>query len=185
MPNASEIALAQSLGLDVTFLMENLYYLGLPLCQQLLGPAPTASLYPAHTAIAKGLRISLHPDSTVTAPYPLFAIWVAKTRTTQQPSWYPNLSTATCPVVAGPDEAISIAQGIKAYTIDAAFEYSLDNKLGSIEVGKQADFVILSADPLKMEATPSDLSTIRTIATVHNGSYFANSNVEQTPIWPD
>ena len=185
MPTPAEIAQAKQLGVDVTFLMENLYYLGLPLCQQLLGPDKTAGLYPAASAIGAGLHVSLHPDTTVTAPYPLFAIWVANTRTTQQPTWYPNLGTATCPVVQGPTEVISIAQGIKAYTIEAAYEYGLDNQLGSIEVGKKADFVILSADPLSMENTPDNLSTIRTIATVHNGTYFANPNADQTPIWPN
>ncbi len=124
----------------------------LPFCQQIIGPDLTAALYPAASAFAAGLHVSLHPDSPVTPPYPLFAIWVAKTRNTQQPSWYPNLNAGTCPVVEGPRESISIAQGIQAYTIDAAWEYGKDSELGSIEVGKRADFVILSADPLTMES---------------------------------
>ena len=185
MASQGEITQAQQLGLNVTFLMENLYFLGLPLCQQILGPDKAASLFPAASAHNAGLRFSLHPDTTVTPPYPLFAVWVAKTRTTQQPTWYPNNHAGTCPVVLGSTESISIAQGIKAYTIDAAYEYGLDDELGSIEVGKKADFVIFSADPLSMENTPHDLSTIRTIATVHNGNYFANPDAAQTPIWPE
>jgi predicted amidohydrolase YtcJ len=85
----------------------------------------------------------------------------------------------------GRNESISIAQGIKNYTIDGAYEYGLENQLGSIEVGKKADFVILSADPLSMENTPDNLQTIRTIATVHNGSYFPNPNAGESPIWPN
>jgi predicted amidohydrolase YtcJ len=183
--DASQIALAQKLGVGVTLLTENLYYYGLQFCQQIIGPQDTAALYPAASAFSAGLHVSLHPDSPVTPPYPLFAIWVAKTRTTQQPSWYPNLNPNNCPVVQGANESITIAQGIQAYTTEAAWEYGLDNELGSIEVGKTADFVILSADPLAMENTPNDLSTIRTIATVHNGTYFANPNASQPPIWPN
>ncbi len=185
MATPSEIALAKQVGVDVTFLMENLYYLGLPLCQQLLGPATTAGFYPAASAIAAGLHVSLHPDTTVTAPDPLFAIWVANTRQTQQPPWYPNQKAATCPVFMGANESISIAQGIKAYTIEGAYEYGLESELGSVEVGKKADFVIFSADPLSMESTPDNLQTIRTIATIHNGTYFPNPNASQTPIWPN
>lgn len=190
MATPGQISMAQHLGVGVTFLMENLYYLGLPLCQQLLGYERTAQLFPAASAIAAGLRISLHPDTTVTAPDPLFAIWVAKTRMTQQPSWYPNNNASTCPVVmdvtdGNPSEKISIAQGVQAYTINAAAEYGLDQELGSVEVGKRAEFAIFSADPLTMESTPNNLSTIRTIATVHNGTYFANPNADEPPIWPD
>jgi predicted amidohydrolase YtcJ len=90
MATTSEIALVHQVGLDVTFLMENLYFPGLPHCQQILGPSLTTALFPAASAEAAGLHSSLHPDTPVTPPYPLFAIWMARTRMTQQPTWYPN-----------------------------------------------------------------------------------------------
>lgn len=64
-------------------------------------------------------------------------------------------------------------------------QYGMENELGSVEVGKKADFAIFSADPLTMENTPNNLQTIRTIATVHNGKYFANPDANQPPIWPN
>lgn len=181
----AEMEQVADLNATVSFLTENLYYYGLMLCHQVIG-SRALSAYPAGSAFStRGLNVSLHPDSPVTPPYPLFSIWVAKTRQTQQPSWYPNTNPQRCPVVMGPEEAISIRQGIRAYTLDAARQYGLEEQLGSIEAGKTADFVILSDNPLDMEHNPGRLKTIRVIATVSHGRYFANPNADQTPIWPE
>jgi hypothetical protein len=59
------------------------------------------------------------------------------------------------PRVAPPRNRFLSSQGIKAYTIDAAWQYGLEHQLGSIEPGKNADLVILSDDPLAMENNPT------------------------------
>jgi predicted amidohydrolase YtcJ len=181
MGSSEDLDKAKAIG-AVTFLTEDLYYYGLPMCQQILGPEQVGKIYPAGEAVQKGLRVSLHPDTDVTPPYPLFAIWAAKTRKTQQPLWYPN---AGCPIVMDSTQAISIRQGIKAYTMDAAWMYGLEDKLGSIEPNKIADLVILSADPIDMEAKPDLLTTVRVLATVHRGKYHRNRHAAEKPIWPD
>jgi predicted amidohydrolase YtcJ len=183
LANDLDIAEANSLGASATFLMEDAYYYGLMMCQQILGPERTRALYPAASAASAGLRFGLHSDSPVTPPYPLFSIWTAKTRRAQQPSWYPNEGRRRCPVRMG--ESISIAQGIKAYTIDAAWAYGLENELGSVEPGKTADLVILSANPLEMEHHPDGLKKIRVLATVHHGRQFDNPHASETPVWPE
>ncbi len=118
--------------------------------------------------------MTLHSDSPVTPPDPLFMIWVAKTRRTQQPSWHPNHEPMRCPVRMGRDQAISIAQGIAALTINAARQYGLDNQLGSVQSGKIADLVILSDNLLAMEDDLDRLRTIRVLGTIHHGRFFAN-----------
>jgi predicted amidohydrolase YtcJ len=160
------------------------------LCQQVLGPTlstTTFALYPAADAENAGLRVTLHSDTPVTPPDPLFMIWVAKTRTTQQLPWYPA-TNPSCPSptnpAMSPSEAITIAQGIQAFTTNAAWQYGLENQLGAIEAGFTADLVVLSADPLSMESSPDGLMTIQVNATVHHGTYLANPNAGQTPIWP-
>jgi len=110
---------------------------------------------------------------------PLFMIWTARTRKTQQMPWYEN--DAGCPEKMGEEtQAISILQGVKAFTVDAAWLYGLESSLGSIEVGKTADLVQLSANPLSMENAPEQLKTIRVIGTVHHGA----SSPTRTPSSP-
>jgi|GEM_PF-3222908 len=169
-------------GTGVTFMIPNLYYYGTPMCHQVLGRERTERLYPTADAVKAGLRFGLHADTTVTPPVPLFMIWVAKTRKAQQMPWYG--APPECPEVLGKEQSISIQQGLKAFTIDAAYLYGLEGQVGSIEVGKTADFVQLSEDPRKMEDTPDDLKRIRVIGTVHRGRFIANPNAEAPPIWP-
>lgn len=185
LASPADLATAKSLDTGVTFLITNLYYYGLQFCQQVLGPARAATVYPTGSALTAGLRFSLHPDSPVGPPYPLFMIWIAKTRNTQQPPWYPNVNPSTCPVVMGPNEVISIRQGIKAFTTDAAYVYGLESLYGSIEPKKFADMVVLSDDPMAMESNPDQLRMIRVLGTVRHGEYRANPEAHQTPIWPD
>ena len=185
--DASELALVKGLNDPVSFLMNDLYYWGLPLCQQIIGPTlatRTHSLYPAADAEDAGLRVTLHSDTPVSPPDPLFEIWVAKTRAVQQPPWYPNLNSRQCPPVMNPNESISIERGLQAFTSNAAWQYGLENQIGTIEPGFTADLVLLSDDPLSMENSPNDLQSIRILATMHHGQYLANPTANQTPIWP-
>ena len=66
--------------------MEYFYYWGMAMCQQVVGPtlATTYAPYPAADADKAGLRVTLHSDTPVSPPDPLFEVWIAKTRNTQQ-----------------------------------------------------------------------------------------------------
>ena len=90
---------------------------------------------PAGSAVATGMRISLHNDPPVTPEEPLRNISVAATR------------LAPSGRVLAPQERITVEQAIRAQTIDAAWQLFADNVIGSLEVGKYADLVIISADP--------------------------------------
>lgn len=184
LPDGEDIQNVKQLGAGVTFLMPNVYFYGLPMCQQVLGPERTAQLYPAADTADAGIRFGLHADTPVMPPSPLFMIWTAKTRQTQQPSWYPNQDATNCPVVMGGDQAISILQGLKAFTIDAAYLYGLDGQYGSIEPGKIANLVLLSDNPLSMEDQPDQLMDIRILGTVLRGKLFPNPSGAQPPVWP-
>jgi predicted amidohydrolase YtcJ len=186
LASRADLDVAKSMDAGVTFLITNLYYYGLPLCQQVLGPERTIPIYPTGDALRAGLRFSLHPDSPVGAPNPLFMIWVAKTRAAQQPAWYPNLDPQSCPAFMDPEhQGISIRQGVKALTIDAAYVYGLEAQYGSVEVGKFADLVLLTADPLAMENNPDGLRDIRVLGTVHHGDFYPNLGSIFPQIWPN
>jgi predicted amidohydrolase YtcJ len=48
---------------------------------------------------------------------------------------------------AGPSERLTVTQAIRAQTIDAAWQLFADDVVGSLEVGKYADMVVLSTHP--------------------------------------
>jgi hypothetical protein len=58
-------------------------------------------------------------------------------------------------------------EGIKAMTIDAAYQYFEEESKGSIEVGKKADFVILDENPLKID--PGKIMDIVVLETIKEG----------------
>ena len=65
--------------------------------------------------------------------------------------------------VIGEAERISAEQALRAVTIDAAWQARLEEDRGSIEVGKVADFAILSDNPLDRPDTIDDIEVLRTI----------------------
>ena len=72
--------------------------------------------------------------------------------------------------VLGPDERISIAEALYAITIGAAYTLKLDHLVGSVEVGKLADFAVLGSDPL--EAPPAALKDTKVLGTMRGGVFF-------------
>jgi predicted amidohydrolase YtcJ len=68
----------------------------------------------------------------------------------------------------GKSERISVMEGLKALTIYAAWQFQQEEKLGSIEKNKYADFVILDKNPLKVKA--EELKNIAVLETVVAGN---------------
>ena len=62
-----------------------------------------------------------------------------------------------------PEEAISSEQALRAITIDAAWQLFFDDRVGSIEVGKLADFTVVNRNPLAID--PEELDQIEVIET--------------------
>ena len=58
--------------------------------------------------------------------------------------------------VIGPDQRVDVITGLKAMTIWPAWQHYEEKTKGSIEVGKLADFVILSRDPTKGDVNTID-----------------------------
>lgn len=90
-------------------------------------------------AIKAGSRVSFHSDSPVAPAIPLLNVQCMATRRTPAGKLH------------GTNQAISVDDALKAHTIDAAHHLRRDHDLGSIEVGKLADFVELSADPYAVD----------------------------------
>ena len=52
--------------------------------------------------------------------------------------------------VLGEEQRISVEEALKAVTIYAAFQYKVEDILGSIEEGKKADLIVLDKNPLSV-----------------------------------
>jgi predicted amidohydrolase YtcJ len=69
--------------------------------------------------------------------------------------------------VYGPEEAVSIQDAIRMYTINTAYLSHDEKKKGSLEVGKFADMIVLDRDPLTIP--PEQLLTMQVDMTFING----------------
>ncbi|WP_024442617.1 amidohydrolase [Mycobacterium sp. UM_WGJ] len=126
---------AAALGVTCSLFVDHLHYWGDVLVDGLFGEEHGSRWMPAASAVATGMRISLHNDAPVTPEEPLRNISVAATR------------VAPSGRVLAPDERLTVEQAIRAQTLDAAWQLFADDVTGSLEVGKYADLVVLSADP--------------------------------------
>lgn len=126
---------AAALGVTCSLFVDQLHYWGDVIVDDLFGLERGSHWMPAGSAVAAGMRISLHNDPPVTPEEPLRNISVAATR--RAPSGR----------VLAPEERLTVEQAIRAQTIDAAWQLFADDIVGSLQVGKYADLVMLSADP--------------------------------------
>ncbi|MDR7531553.1 MAG: amidohydrolase family protein, partial [Armatimonadota bacterium] len=56
---------------------------------------------------------------------------------------------------------------VRAYTLGAAYSAFAERELGSLEVAKWADFVVLDRDPFQVD--PEDIAKVRVLRTVVGG----------------
>lgn len=131
----AQLQRAHAMGVTCSIFVDQIHYWGDVIVDGLFGPEHGNRWMPAGSAIATGMKISLHNDPPVTPEEPLRNIGVAVTR------------TAPSGRVLGPEQRLTVEQAIRAQTIDAAWQLQSEDIVGSLEVGKYADLVVLSADP--------------------------------------
>ena len=119
------------------------------------GLARASEISPAASALGEGLPVTFHQDSPVIEPDMIETLWCAVSRRTKSG------------VLLGPDERVSVSDALAAVTRTAAYQYFEEREKGTLEAGKRADLMILSADPLK--TPPEDLRKIRVLRTVKGG----------------
>ncbi len=142
---------AYDLGVVCSVFVDQIHYWGDIIVDGLFGAEHGSRWMPCGSAVATGMRISLHNDPPVTPEEPLRNISVAATR------------TAPSGRVISPEQRISVEQAIRAQTVDAAYQLFADDVVGSLEVGKYADMVVLSADPRSV--APEDIADLEVHAT--------------------
>jgi len=74
--------------------------------------------------------------------------------------------------VLGPSHCVSLEQALKAITIYPAMQLGMADKVGTLEAGKYADFVILEKNPAEVEVDA--ISQIQVLETWMNGEKFTH-----------
>ncbi len=123
-----------------------------------IGQERSKYLYPIGSVKRAGGKIAFGSDWYVTSVNPLDGIETAVTRLE------PNGLTKN---PLGVNEEIGLEDAIEAYTLNGAYVNFLDKKVGSIEVGKQADLIVL--DKNLFEIPPKEINESRVLATIFNG----------------
>jgi predicted amidohydrolase YtcJ len=96
---------------------------------------------PLRDQLELGIRPAISSDAFVQSYRPLDTIAAAMHRVT--PSGFP----------VGPEQELTVQEALAAHTINAARAIHMEDRIGSIEVGKLADFAVLDGDLL---TTPAD-----------------------------
>ena len=156
---------AQLLGLDQlpdvkkyniipSFFISHIYYFG-DIHIKNLGMKRAEHISPAGSSLKKNILFTFHQDTPVIEPDMFETIWCAVNRTTRDGK------------VLGEDEKISVLEAIKTVTINAAYQYGEEEIKGSLKAGKNADFIIVDKNPLKV--AKDELRNIKILETIKDG----------------
>ena len=104
--------------------------------------------------LKQGTVVASGSDFPVESPNPFFGLYSAVTREDHkgQPpgGWYP-------------DQDMSLAEALRAFTLDAAYAEHAEKTLGTLEPGKWADFILIDHDIFK--DAPSRIWNTRVLQT--------------------
>lgn len=123
-----------------------------------VGPERMPTSYAWQSFLKLGTRICLGTDWPVETLDPRVGFYEAVTR---------KALDGTPAEGRRPEEALTIKQVLKGYTLDAAWAEHAERKKGSIEPGKYADFTIFAQDPTAVD--PNDLLHLDVLGTIVEG----------------
>ena len=130
-----------------------------------IGPERAKGAYAWRSFLDAGCIIPCGSDFPVESNNPMLGIYAAITRQNAegepQGGWYG-------------EQKMTIEEAIKGYTIWAAYATFQEEVLGSIEVGKLADMVVLDKDILEIE--PKEILTTQVLYTIVGGKIVYEKN---------
>ena len=117
-----------------------------------LGPERAENISPIGWVLARGMRFTSHHDAPVAFPSSIRVLDATVNRTTRTGR------------VLGAEHRVDPATALKSLTLWAAYQHFEEDRKGSIEKGKLADFVVLSDNPVTMPR--QQLSTLEVLETI-------------------
>lgn len=117
-----------------------------------VGPELADDISPTGWVTRRGMKFGSHHDAPVAFPDSMRILDATVTRRTRSGD------------ILGADHRVDVMTALKALTIWPAWQHFEEDRKGSIEVGKLADFVILSKDPTAID--PETLDSLTVMATI-------------------
>lgn len=140
-PAREQIARAAALGIMVVYQPSFLYQSGERAAAALAELGSDVPPAPLRTMLDEGVQVAASSDFPCAPLEPLNGLYSLVSRRTRD-------GVAT----VAPEEAISALEGLRLYTLGGARAMSRESEVGSLEVGKRADLVVLSHDPTAVDA---------------------------------
>lgn len=122
-----------------------------------IGPVRSTYIYPAGSVLRFGGRLAYGADWSVASANPFEGIEVALTRVAPEGKLPP----------LEPNEAVTLEQALRAYTLNVAYVNHLDKQTGSIAPGKSADLIVLDQDLFKIPTR--QIHTTKVMLTLFQG----------------
>jgi predicted amidohydrolase YtcJ len=123
-----------------------------------IGPDRAKGTYAFRSLLDAGATLAFGSDWFVAPMEPLMGIYAAVTRRTldgkRPQGWIP-------------DQKITVAEAVRAYTMGSAYAGGDEKIKGSIEVGKLADLVALSNDIFQID--PVEIEKTKIVMTIFDG----------------
>lgn len=124
--------------------------------ESVLGHPRADFISPTKAVRDAGLMFSTHHDAPVALPDSFRVLDATVNRTTRTGK------------VLGPDQRVDAYTALQAMTIWPAYQHFEEDFKGSIEVGKNADLIILDKNPLKVES--KNLNKLKVEQTISRGN---------------
>jgi len=150
------LTVMKRLNITPSFHTNHLYYYGKALKNDILGSQRAQQILPMGSAQQIGVKYSMHADQPMFESIPFHLIQTAMLRQTKEGD------------TLGAHQKISLLNGIKSLTIHAAWQIHMEDKIGSLQKGKYADFIILDKNPFNIATT--ELTKIKILQTFINGN---------------
>ncbi len=135
--------------------------------------------YPMKSFFDQGVIVASSSDYPVTwPPDPLLAIETGVRRTV--PAGAEAYVEPSFDRALNPAESVSVHDMIESFTRNGAYAAFLEDEIGTLEVGKKADFIVLDRNILEID--PAELHTAKVLLTFFEGEevYRSDTYTEQT-----